>query len=168
MGVRKQWPRPCGPCQACRTGAEALWLGAVDEMDFYVSVGGQLRPSSSLEPHPSFILPASATITTVTNYSNVVEANSDSDDEDKLHIVEEDSLPDEAGEDDVPVLPAALGLNGPVDHQDRWNDSQLNVQLLVKVAMNSRTTRVTVRAGVLFPVVFISRGIRMEPYACEQ
>ncbi|XP_029102247.1 zinc finger E-box-binding homeobox 1-like [Scleropages formosus] len=51
----------------------------------------------------------------VTNYSNVVEANSDSDDEDKLHIVEEDSLPDDAGEDD------ALGLNGPVDHQDRWN-----------------------------------------------
>ncbi|MFT7809558.1 zinc finger E-box-binding homeobox 1 [Arapaima gigas] len=59
--------------------------------------------------------------TLFTNYSNVVEANSDSDDEDKLHIVEEDSLPDEAGEDDVPVLPAALGLNGPVDHQDRWN-----------------------------------------------
>lgn len=34
---------------------------------------------------------------TVTNYSNVVEAASDSDDEDKLHIVEEEgSLADRA------------------------------------------------------------------------
>ncbi|XP_053215394.1 zinc finger E-box-binding homeobox 1 isoform X2 [Podarcis raffonei] len=32
----------------------------------------------------------------VTNYNNVVETNSDSDDEDKLHIVEEESIPDAA------------------------------------------------------------------------
>ncbi|KAM4687607.1 zinc finger E-box-binding homeobox 1 isoform 2-T2 [Discoglossus pictus] len=39
----------------------------------------------------------------VTNYNNVLEANSDSDDEDKLHIVEEESVTDAAdGEGSVP------------------------------------------------------------------
>ncbi|XP_066487365.1 zinc finger E-box-binding homeobox 1 isoform X2 [Tiliqua scincoides] len=39
----------------------------------------------------------------VTNYNNVVETNSDSDDEDKLHIVEEESITDVAdGENSVP------------------------------------------------------------------
>lgn len=40
---------------------------------------------------------------TVTNYNNVVETNSDSDDEDKLHIVEEESIADVAdGDNSVP------------------------------------------------------------------
>ncbi|KAJ8395054.1 hypothetical protein AAFF_G00040050 [Aldrovandia affinis] len=64
----------------------------------------------------------------VTNYSNVVEANSDSDDEDKLHIVEEESLPDTGDcdsnvpDDDLPPHPAALGHNGPGDHEDGWEE----------------------------------------------
>ncbi|KAG7487471.1 hypothetical protein MATL_G00023900 [Megalops atlanticus] len=64
----------------------------------------------------------------VTNYSNVVEANSDSDDEDKLHIVEEESLPDTAdGDSNVPddephPHPAALGHNGPGGHEDGWEE----------------------------------------------
>ncbi|XP_075443824.1 zinc finger E-box-binding homeobox 1 isoform X3 [Ascaphus truei] len=41
--------------------------------------------------------------TNVTNYNNVLETNSDSDDEDKLHIVEEESVTDAAdGEGSVP------------------------------------------------------------------
>ncbi|XP_053569845.1 zinc finger E-box-binding homeobox 1 isoform X2 [Bombina bombina] len=56
--------------------------------------------------------------TNVTNYNNVLEANSDSDDEDKLHIVEEESVTDAADgdgsvpEDDLPtdqtVLPDGI------------------------------------------------------------
>ncbi|KAJ8375975.1 hypothetical protein SKAU_G00065550 [Synaphobranchus kaupii] len=65
---------------------------------------------------------------TVTNYSNVVEANSDSDDEDKLHIVEEESLPDTGDcdsnvpDDDLPLHPAVLGHNGPGDLEDGWEE----------------------------------------------
>ncbi|XP_050771874.1 zinc finger E-box-binding homeobox 1 isoform X3 [Gymnogyps californianus] len=53
----------------------------------------------------------------VTNYSNVVEANSDSDDEDKLHIVEEESVTDAADcdasvpEDDLPTDHTVLPEN---------------------------------------------------------
>ncbi|XP_068260809.1 zinc finger E-box-binding homeobox 1 isoform X3 [Nyctibius grandis] len=53
----------------------------------------------------------------VTNYNNVVEANSDSDDEDKLHIVEEESVTDAADcdasvpEDDLPTDHTALPEN---------------------------------------------------------
>ncbi|KAJ8278056.1 hypothetical protein GJAV_G00083350, partial [Gymnothorax javanicus] len=63
-----------------------------------------------------------------TNYSNVVEANSDSDDEDKLHIVEEESLPDTADgdsnvpDDELPPHPAALGQNGPGGLEDGWEE----------------------------------------------
>uniref|UniRef100_A0A8C5K7F0 Zinc finger E-box-binding homeobox 1 n=1 Tax=Jaculus jaculus TaxID=51337 RepID=A0A8C5K7F0_JACJA len=58
----------------------------------------------------------------VTNYNTVVEANSDSDDEDKLHIVEEESITDAADcegavpEDDLPtdqtVLPGRSDREG--------------------------------------------------------
>uniref|UniRef100_F6PQ23 Zinc finger E-box-binding homeobox 1 n=1 Tax=Ornithorhynchus anatinus TaxID=9258 RepID=F6PQ23_ORNAN len=58
----------------------------------------------------------------VTNYNNVVETNSDSDDEDKLHIVEEESVTDAADcdasvpEDDLPtdqtVLPESSERDG--------------------------------------------------------
>ncbi|KAI1891391.1 hypothetical protein AGOR_G00143340 [Albula goreensis] len=64
----------------------------------------------------------------LTNYSNVVEANSDSDDEDKLHIVEEESLPDTGDcdsnvpDDDLPPHPAMLGHNGPIDQEDGWEE----------------------------------------------
>ncbi|XP_061094145.1 zinc finger E-box-binding homeobox 1b [Conger conger] len=64
----------------------------------------------------------------VTNYSNVVEANSDSDDEDKLHIVEEESLPDTGDcdsnlpDDELPPHPATLGHNGPGDLEDGWEE----------------------------------------------
>ncbi|XP_074013333.1 zinc finger E-box-binding homeobox 1 isoform X4 [Numenius arquata] len=53
----------------------------------------------------------------VTNYNNVVEANSDSDDEDKLHIVEEESVTDAADcdasvpEDDLPTDHTVLPEN---------------------------------------------------------
>ncbi|XP_070304852.1 zinc finger E-box-binding homeobox 1-like isoform X2 [Salvelinus sp. IW2-2015] len=54
----------------------------------------------------------------VTNYNNVVEGQSDSDDEDKLHIVEED--PD--GDGTVPEdTPAVLSQNGTETHQDTWD-----------------------------------------------
>ncbi|XP_036842782.1 zinc finger E-box-binding homeobox 1 [Oncorhynchus mykiss] len=54
----------------------------------------------------------------VTNYNNVVEAQSDSDDEDKLHIVEED--PD--GDNTVPEdTSAVLSQNGTETHQDTWD-----------------------------------------------
>ncbi|KAG7455234.1 hypothetical protein MATL_G00254420, partial [Megalops atlanticus] len=58
----------------------------------------------------------------VSNYSNVVEANSDSDDEDKLHIVEEDSLPD-GGDCDggAPGHAAALEQNG-AEHEEEWEE----------------------------------------------
>lgn len=59
---------------------------------------------------------------TVTNYNTVVEANSDSDDEDKLHIVEEESITDAADceggmpEDELPadqtVLPGSSDREG--------------------------------------------------------
>ncbi|XP_064335556.1 zinc finger E-box-binding homeobox 1 isoform X2 [Camelus dromedarius] len=58
----------------------------------------------------------------VTNYNTVVETNSDSDDEDKLHIVEEESVADAAdceggpAEDDLPadqaVVPGSSGREG--------------------------------------------------------
>ncbi|XP_060638471.2 zinc finger E-box-binding homeobox 1 isoform X4 [Anolis sagrei] len=50
----------------------------------------------------------------VTNYNNIVETNSDSDDEDKLHIVEEESITDAADcdnsvpDDDLPKDPTVL------------------------------------------------------------
>ncbi|XP_038244555.1 zinc finger E-box-binding homeobox 1 isoform X1 [Dermochelys coriacea] len=53
----------------------------------------------------------------VTNYNNVVETNSDSDDEDKLHIVEEESVTDAADcdasvpEDDLPTDHSVLPEN---------------------------------------------------------
>lgn len=56
-------------------------------------------------------------MSTVTNYNNVVEANSDSDDEDKLHIVEEESVTDAADcdasvpEDDLPTDHTVLPEN---------------------------------------------------------
>uniref|UniRef100_A0A8C9FNX6 C2H2-type domain-containing protein n=1 Tax=Pavo cristatus TaxID=9049 RepID=A0A8C9FNX6_PAVCR len=52
-----------------------------------------------------------------TNYNNVIEANSDSDDEDKLHIVEEESITDAADcdasvpEDDLPTDHTVLPEN---------------------------------------------------------
>ncbi|XP_062362938.1 zinc finger E-box-binding homeobox 1 isoform X4 [Cinclus cinclus] len=66
----------------------------------------------------------------VTNYNNVVEANSDSDDEDKLHIVEEESVTDAADcdasvpEDDLPtdhiVLPENSEREGSTN--SCWED----------------------------------------------
>ncbi|XP_037693870.1 zinc finger E-box-binding homeobox 1 isoform X2 [Choloepus didactylus] len=66
----------------------------------------------------------------VTNYNTVVEANSDSDDEDKLHIVEEESVTDAADgeggvpEDDLPadqtVLPGGSEREGGT--QSCWED----------------------------------------------
>ncbi|XP_062376743.1 zinc finger E-box-binding homeobox 1b, partial [Sardina pilchardus] len=56
--------------------------------------------------------------TSVSNYSAVVEGSSDSDDEDKLHIAEEEgSLPDgeSVAPDDDP--------NGAVDPEDRWDEA---------------------------------------------
>uniref|UniRef100_A0A8C8HPU6 Zinc finger E-box-binding homeobox 1 n=1 Tax=Oncorhynchus tshawytscha TaxID=74940 RepID=A0A8C8HPU6_ONCTS len=54
----------------------------------------------------------------VTNYNNVVEAQSDSDDEDKLHIVEEDPDGDSTLPEDTS---AVLSQNGTETHQDTWD-----------------------------------------------
>ncbi|XP_031662708.1 zinc finger E-box-binding homeobox 1-like isoform X1 [Oncorhynchus kisutch] len=54
----------------------------------------------------------------VTNYNNVVEAQSDSDDEDKLHIVEEDPDGDSTVPEDTSVV---LTQNGTETHQDTWD-----------------------------------------------
>ncbi|XP_060104161.1 zinc finger E-box-binding homeobox 1 isoform X1 [Heteronotia binoei] len=66
----------------------------------------------------------------VTNYNNVVETNSDSDDEDKLHIVEEESVTDAADcgdsvpDDDLPkdhtVLPESSEREGSTN--SCWED----------------------------------------------
>ncbi|XP_036697510.1 zinc finger E-box-binding homeobox 1 isoform X2 [Balaenoptera musculus] len=66
----------------------------------------------------------------VTNYNTVVETNSDSDDEDKLHIVEEESITDAADceggvpEDDLPtdqtVVPGSSAREGNV--KSCWED----------------------------------------------
>uniref|UniRef100_A0A8C2V726 Zinc finger E-box-binding homeobox 1 n=1 Tax=Chinchilla lanigera TaxID=34839 RepID=A0A8C2V726_CHILA len=65
-----------------------------------------------------------------TNYNTVVETNSDSDDEDKLHIVEEDSVTDPADCDggvpdsDLPAGQTVLsgGSEGDGNAADSWED----------------------------------------------
>ncbi|XP_029444457.1 zinc finger E-box-binding homeobox 1 isoform X2 [Rhinatrema bivittatum] len=60
----------------------------------------------------------------VTNYNNVIETNSDSDDEDKLHIVEEESITDAADcdvsvpDDDLPTDHTVL----PETNENCWAD----------------------------------------------
>ncbi|XP_055740105.1 zinc finger E-box-binding homeobox 1-like isoform X3 [Salvelinus fontinalis] len=54
----------------------------------------------------------------VTNYNNVVEGQSDSDDEDKLHIVEEEPDGDSTVPDDASVV---LTQNGTETHRDTWD-----------------------------------------------
>ncbi|XP_072364456.1 zinc finger E-box-binding homeobox 1b isoform X3 [Scyliorhinus torazame] len=60
----------------------------------------------------------------VTNYNNVVEASSDTDDEDKLHIVEDESVTDagecdtNALEDDLPTTRTALPRKDGTDEED--------------------------------------------------
>uniref|UniRef100_A0ACB8FVZ8 Zinc finger E-box-binding homeobox 1 n=1 Tax=Sphaerodactylus townsendi TaxID=933632 RepID=A0ACB8FVZ8_9SAUR len=66
----------------------------------------------------------------LTNYNNVVETNSDSDDEDRLHIVEEESITDAADcgdsvpDDDLPkdhtVLPESSEREGSAN--SCWED----------------------------------------------
>ncbi|XP_075068131.1 zinc finger E-box-binding homeobox 1 isoform X2 [Mixophyes fleayi] len=64
----------------------------------------------------------------VTNYNNVLDANSDSDDEDKLHIVEEESVTDAADgegsvpEDDLPNDQTVLAENCESVKQSCWDD----------------------------------------------
>ncbi|XP_069815091.1 zinc finger E-box-binding homeobox 1 isoform X2 [Dendropsophus ebraccatus] len=69
-----------------------------------------------------------ATSCAVTNYNNVLEANSDSDDEDKLHIVEEESVTDAADgegsvpEDDLPTDQTVLAEGSESVKQTCWDD----------------------------------------------
>ncbi|XP_058525551.1 zinc finger E-box-binding homeobox 1 isoform X3 [Ochotona princeps] len=66
----------------------------------------------------------------VTNYNTVVETNSDSDDEDKLHIVEEESITDAADceggvpEDELPTDPTVLPGRGEREGSSKncWED----------------------------------------------
>ncbi|XP_075683601.1 zinc finger E-box-binding homeobox 1 isoform X2 [Rhinoderma darwinii] len=64
----------------------------------------------------------------VTNYNNVLDANSDSDDEDKLHIVEEESVTDAADgegsvpEDDLPTDQTVLAEGSESVKQTCWDD----------------------------------------------
>lgn len=65
---------------------------------------------------------------TVTSYNNVLDANSDSDDEDKLHIVEEESVTDAADgegdlpEDDLPTDQTVLAEGSESVKQSCWDD----------------------------------------------
>ncbi|XP_058879226.1 zinc finger E-box-binding homeobox 1-like isoform X4 [Acipenser ruthenus] len=65
----------------------------------------------------------------VTSYNNVVEANSDSDDEDKLHIVEEESVTDAADceknvpDDDLPSSHAVLPENGQGEEEEEEEEA---------------------------------------------
>lgn len=82
-----------------------------------VSGKKQKNKNLSLNHLPPFVFPA------VTNFNNGLEASSDSDDEDKLHIVEEDSLQEpEAGHAEGAALQASrdaartvLPLNGSLN-----------------------------------------------------
>ncbi|KAM5157132.1 zinc finger E-box-binding homeobox 1 isoform 4-T4 [Mantella aurantiaca] len=64
----------------------------------------------------------------VTSYNNVLDANSDSDDEDKLHIVEEESVTDAADgegsvpEDDLPTDQAVLAEGSENVKDSNWDD----------------------------------------------
>ncbi|XP_063778137.1 zinc finger E-box-binding homeobox 1 isoform X2 [Pseudophryne corroboree] len=64
----------------------------------------------------------------VTNYNSVLDANSDSDDEDKLHIVEEESVTDAADgegsvpEDDLPTDQTVLAESSESVKQSCWDD----------------------------------------------
>ncbi|XP_078393838.1 zinc finger E-box-binding homeobox 1b isoform X2 [Cetorhinus maximus] len=67
----------------------------------------------------------------VTNYNNVVEASSDTDDEDKLHIVEDESVTDagdcdtNALEDDLPTKRTVLPRTDDTDEENEstnWRD----------------------------------------------
>lgn len=64
----------------------------------------------------------------VTSYNNVLDANSDSDDEDKLHIVEEESVTDAADgegsvpEDDLPTDQTVLAEGSESVKQSCWDD----------------------------------------------
>lgn len=61
-------------------------------------------------------------VSAVSNYSHLLEGQSDSDDEDKLHIVEEEgSLQD--GADCDSVAPDD-DPNGTVDPDGRWDDGK--------------------------------------------
>ncbi|KAK2105168.1 Zinc finger E-box-binding homeobox 1 [Saguinus oedipus] len=73
----------------------------------------------------------------VTNYNTVVETNSDSDDEDKLHIVEEESVTDAADcegvpEDDLPtdqtVLPGRSSEREG-NAKNCWEDDTTSVEM---------------------------------------
>ncbi|XP_014047571.2 zinc finger E-box-binding homeobox 1 isoform X1 [Salmo salar] len=64
----------------------------------------------------------------VTNYNNVVEGQSDSDDEDKLHIVEEDPDGDSMVPEDASVV---LTQNGTETHQDTWDGETHQLQLVM-------------------------------------
>lgn len=76
-------------------------------------------------------------ISAVTNYNNVVETNSDSDDEDKLHIVEEESVVDgtdcdnSVPDDDLPkdhaVLPEHNEKEGSTN--SCWEDEGRNQEM---------------------------------------
>lgn len=56
----------------------------------------------------------------VSNYSHVLEGQSDSDDEDKLHIVEEDGTPVDGADGDS--VAHDDDANGP---EDRWDEGNI-------------------------------------------
>ncbi|MXQ94212.1 hypothetical protein E5288_WYG004028 [Bos mutus] len=113
----KTWPLPVAlinTCHCCNlTGTEDLY--------------GRVPNVSRRVPLALFWTEGSSS---VTNYNTVVETNSDSDDEDKLHIVEEESITDAADceggvpDDDLPsdqtVLPGSSAREGSA--KSCWED----------------------------------------------
>lgn len=62
----------------------------------------------------------------VTDFNNGLEASSDSDDEDKLHIVEEDSLqePEAAGADGTAPQDSHDAATTVLPHNGSWNGGE--------------------------------------------
>ncbi|XP_040844010.1 zinc finger E-box-binding homeobox 1 isoform X4 [Ochotona curzoniae] len=84
----------------------------------------------------------------VTNYNTVVETNSDSDDEDKLHIVEEESITDAADceggvpEDELPTDPTVLPGRVKDDECDSDAENEQNHDPNVEEFLQQQDTAV--------------------------
>lgn len=73
----------------------------------------------------------------VTNFNNGLEASSDSDDEDKLHIVEEDSLlePDATDADGATPLGSHDAAITVLAHNGSWNGGEMEPRVFKRSAL---------------------------------
>ncbi len=104
-----------------------LYLVVIFSSSIFPNVKGFIKPSAVCKhfqaPYVSILFKCCVfSVSAVSNYSHVLEGQSDSDDEDKLHIVEEEgSLLD--GADCDSVAPDD-DPNGTVDPDGRWDDGK--------------------------------------------